>query len=129
MKSNFTTVLKKKAIANVPSFSDMKANRIKVIANSPNYPNSVTLPMDAYCDMNTDGYVFYNAATGDTYAMTAVDVSTALNSMIKDKKCVVIQDEISLKEPGEIYWFAHTTGDIVVADDSGLCVNALNGEP
>ena len=87
MKSNFTTVLKKKAIANVLSFSDMKANRIKVIANSPNYPNSVTLPMDAYCDMNTDGYVFYNAATGDTYAMTAVDVSTALNSMIKDKKC------------------------------------------
>ena len=83
MNSNFTTVLKKKAIANVPSFNGMKANRIKVIANSPNYPNSVTLSMDAYCDLNTDGYVFYNAATGDTYALTAVDVSTALNSMIK----------------------------------------------
>ena len=87
MNSNFTTVLKKKAIAKVPAFNDMKANRIKVIANSPNYPNSVTLSMDAYCDLNTDGYVFYNAATGDTYALTAVDVSTTLNSMISNKKC------------------------------------------
>ena len=87
MNSNFTTVLKKKAIANVPSFNGMKANRIKVIANSPNYPNSGTLSMDAYGDVNTDGYVFYNAATGDTYALTAVDVSTALNSMISSKKC------------------------------------------
>lgn len=37
MNSNFTTVLKKKAIANVPAFNGMKANRIKVIANSPKF--------------------------------------------------------------------------------------------
>ena len=37
--------------------------------------------------------------------------------MIKDKECVVIQDEISLNAPGEIYWFAHTKGEIALADD------------
>ena len=42
--------------------------------------------------------------------------------MIKDKECVVIQDEISLKAPGEIYWFAHTKGQIAVADDGRSAV-------
>ncbi|MCQ2529536.1 MAG: DUF4214 domain-containing protein [Saccharofermentans sp.] len=37
--------------------------------------------------------------------------------MIKDKECVVIQDEISLNKPGEIYWFAHTQGTISIAGD------------
>ena len=87
MNSNFTTVLKKKAIANVPAFSNIKPNRIKVVSNSPKYPNSVTMPMDVYCDVDTDGYIFYNSATGDAYAMTAVEVSAALSSMINNKKC------------------------------------------
>ena len=38
--------------------------------------------------------------------------------MIKDKECVIIQDEISLNAPGEIYWFGHTKGQIEV-DASG----------
>ena len=38
-------------------------------------------------------------------------------SMLKDKKCVIIQDDISLNDPSEIYWFAHTTGKIDVASD------------
>ena len=37
--------------------------------------------------------------------------------MIKDKNCVIVQDEISLNKAGEIYWFAHTTGQISVAAD------------
>ena len=45
------------------------------------------MPMGVYCDVDTDGYVFYNSATGDAYAMTAVEVSAALSSMINNKKC------------------------------------------
>ena len=48
--------------------------------------------------------------------------------MIKDKKCVIIQDEISLKAPGEIYWFAHTKGQINVADDGRSAVVTVDSE-
>ncbi|MBE6857736.1 MAG: hypothetical protein E7500_10055, partial [Ruminococcus sp.] len=48
--------------------------------------------------------------------------------MIKDKECVIIQDEISLNEPGEIYWFAHTKGQIEVADDGRSAVVTVGSE-
>ena len=35
--------------------------------------------------------------------------------MIKDKECVIVQDKISLTKAGEIYWFAHTQGQISIA--------------
>ncbi len=48
--------------------------------------------------------------------------------MIKDKECVIIQDEISLNEPGEIYWFAHTRGEIAVAPDGRSAVVTVGSE-
>ena len=48
--------------------------------------------------------------------------------MIKDKECVVIQDEISLNAPGEIYWFAHTKGKIEVADDGRSAVVTVGSD-
>lgn len=48
--------------------------------------------------------------------------------MIKDKECVVIQDEISLNAPGEIYWFAHTKGQIEVANDGRSAVVTVGSE-
>lgn len=48
--------------------------------------------------------------------------------MIKDKECVIIQDEISLKAPGEIYWFAHTKGEITVADDGRSAVVTVGSD-
>ncbi len=48
--------------------------------------------------------------------------------MIKDKECVVIQDEISLNAPGEIYWFAHTKGQIDVANDGRSAVVTVGSE-
>lgn len=48
--------------------------------------------------------------------------------MIRDKECVVIQDEISLSAPGEIYWFAHTKGQIAVADDGRSAVVTVGSE-
>ncbi len=48
--------------------------------------------------------------------------------MIKDKECVIIQDEISLNAPGEIYWFAHTKGEIAIADDRRSAVVTVGSE-
>lgn len=48
--------------------------------------------------------------------------------MIKDKQCVIIQDEISLDSPGEIYWFAHTKGQIDVADDGRSAVVTVGSD-
>lgn len=48
--------------------------------------------------------------------------------MIKDKKCVIIQDEISLQAKGELYWFGHTTGDIEVAADGRSAIITVNGD-
>ena len=48
--------------------------------------------------------------------------------MIKDKECVIIQDEISLNTAGEIYWFAHTKGEIDVADNGRSAVVTVGTE-
>lgn len=48
--------------------------------------------------------------------------------MIKDKECVIVQDEISLKDPGEIYWFAHTKGQIDIAKDGKSAVVTVDSD-
>ncbi|HAG14159.1 MAG TPA: hypothetical protein DCG49_09895 [Ruminococcus sp.] len=48
--------------------------------------------------------------------------------MIKEKECVIIQDEISLNAPGEIYWFAHTKGQIALANDGRSAVVTVGSE-
>lgn len=48
--------------------------------------------------------------------------------MIKEKECVIIQDEISLDAPGEIYWFAHTKGQIEVAGDGRSAVITVGSD-
>ncbi len=48
--------------------------------------------------------------------------------MFKDRTCVVIQDEITLDAPGEIYWFAHTKGDIAVAADGRSAIVTVGSE-
>ena len=48
--------------------------------------------------------------------------------MIKDQECVIIQDEISLNAPGEIYWFAHTKGQITVAEDGRSAVVTVGSD-
>ena len=48
--------------------------------------------------------------------------------MIKDKKCVIIQEEITLNDPGDIYWFAHTKGQIKVSDDGRSAVIYVGAE-
>jgi len=41
---------------------------------------------------------------------------------------VIIQDEISLGAPGEIYWFAHSKGQIEVANDGRSAVVTVGSE-
>ncbi len=48
--------------------------------------------------------------------------------MIKDKECVIIQDEISLAKAGEIYWFAHTAGQIKVASDGKSAIVTVGSD-
>ncbi|MCQ2532184.1 MAG: heparinase II/III-family protein, partial [Saccharofermentans sp.] len=48
--------------------------------------------------------------------------------MIKDKNCVIVQDEISLNSAGEIYWFAHTTGEISVAADGRSAIVTVGSD-
>ncbi|MBO4494249.1 MAG: DUF4214 domain-containing protein [Clostridiales bacterium] len=48
--------------------------------------------------------------------------------MIKSKDCVVIQDEISLAKPGEIYWFAHTKGQIKVSSDGKSAIITVDSD-
>ena len=64
----------------------------------------------------------------DAYEPSGADSVIRGLKMIKDKECVVIQDEISLNAPGEIYWFAHTKGQIAVADDGRSAVVTVGTE-
>lgn len=48
--------------------------------------------------------------------------------MIKDKECVIVQDEITLSAPGEIYWFAHTKGGITLSNDGRSAVVTVGSE-
>ena len=48
--------------------------------------------------------------------------------MIKEKECVIIQDEISLNAPSEIYWFAHTKGQISLANAGRSAIGTVGSE-
>ncbi|MBP5605250.1 MAG: heparinase II/III family protein, partial [Ruminiclostridium sp.] len=64
----------------------------------------------------------------DAYAPSgAASVIRGLK-MIKDKGCVVVQDEISLKASGDIYWFAHTKGQIKLASDKKSAVVTVGSD-
>lgn len=84
-------------------------------------PSSGTDQLDGVICPITD----YSAGS-EAYAVTDLTAAYGGNDaksvvrglkMIKDKECVIIQDEISLNKAGEIYWFAHTKGDIDIASD------------
>ena len=53
----------------------------------------------------------------DAYKPSGAKSVVRTLKMIKDKKCVIVQDDISLNKAGEIYWFAHTKGQIKLASD------------
>ncbi len=70
------------------------------------------------------------AVTDLTSAYAASDAEGVVRGlkMIKDKECVIIQDEIVLNAPGEIYWFAHTKGQIEISGDGRSAVITVGSE-
>jgi len=70
------------------------------------------------------------AVTDLTGAYTANGANKVVRGlkMIKDKQCVIIQDEISLNQPGEIYWFAHTAGSISIAADGRSAIVTVGSD-
>lgn len=64
----------------------------------------------------------------DAYEPSGAESVVRGLKMIKDKQCVIVQDEISLDTPGDIYWFAHTKGQIAVADDGKSAVVTVGSE-
>lgn len=64
----------------------------------------------------------------DAYELSGAENVVRGLKMIKEKECVIIQDEISLNAPGEIYWFAHTKGQIALADDGRSAIVTVGSE-
>ncbi len=45
----------------------------------------------------------------------------------REQQRVVVQDEITLAQPGEVWWFMHTTADIQLSDDGRVAVLKQGG--
>lgn len=63
-------------------------------------------------------------------ALSVLKVSEAQRGMLftNNRRAVVVQDEITLLEPGEVWWFAHTKADIEVAPDGKSAILTQNGK-
>ena len=61
------------------------------------------------------------------YAEHARSVKRGVGLM-EDREQVVIQDEISLKEPGEVYWLMHTAADIRISPDGRTAELSHDGQ-
>ena len=63
-------------------------------------------------------------------ALSVLKVSDAKRGMLftNNRRAVVVQDEMTLLEPGEVWWFAHTQADIEVAPDGKSAVLTQNGK-
>lgn len=45
-----------------------------------------------------------------------------------NRSAVIVQDELSLKQPSEVYWFAHTYADIKIAEDGRSAILSQGGK-
>ena len=48
--------------------------------------------------------------------------------MTKGRRSIVLQDEVTMKRPSELWWFAHTDGDITLSADKKSAMITVNGE-
>ena len=87
--------------------------------------DNITCPITGYRSGN-EAYAITDLT--EAYAPSGANKVVRGMKMIKDKECVIIQDEISLDEPGEIYWFAHSKGQIEVASDGKSAIVTVGSE-
>ena len=101
--------------------------------------NTLVINPSAELDQQEGAECLISRFSGGNEAFAVTDLTAAYEpsgaesvvrglKMIKDKECVIVQDEISLDAPGEIYWFAHTKGQIEVADDGRSAVITVGSE-
>ena len=101
--------------------------------------NTLVINPSAELDQKEGAECLISRFSGGNEAFAVTDLTDAYEpsgaervvrglKMIKDKACVIIQDEIALNAPGEIYWFAHTKGEIAVADDGRSAVVTVGSE-
>lgn len=65
----------------------------------------------------------------DITSTNTVFESAKRGVFMKDNRSrVIIQDELTTKEPSEIYWFAHTLADITLAEDGKSALLEMQGE-
>ena len=79
-------------------------------------------------DFRSGNEAYAIADLTDAYGPSGANRVVRGMKMIKDKECVIIQDEISLDAPGEIYWFAHTQGNIDLAPDGRSAVVTVGSD-
>lgn len=94
-------------------------------SEDPGQPDKVTCLITAF-QSGKEAY----AVTDLTEAYKASGAKRVVRGlkMIKDKKCVIVQDEISLNAAGKIYWFAHTKGSVSVASDGRSAVITVGSD-
>lgn len=79
-------------------------------------------------EFNSGNEAFAVTDLTDAYEPSGAESVIRGLKMIKDKECVIIQDEIFLNAPGEMYWFAHTKGQIDVANDGRSAVITVGSD-
>ncbi len=87
--------------------------------------DNITCPITGYGSGN-EAYAITDLT--EAYAPSGADKVVRGLKMIKDKECVIIQDEISLNNAGEIYWFAHTKGQIRVSSDGKSAIVTVGSD-
>ena len=94
-------------------------------SEDPGQPDKVTCLITAF-QSGKEAY----AVTDLTEAYKASGAKRVVRGlkMIKDKKCVIVQDEISLNAAGKIYWFAHTKGSVSVASGGRSAVITVGSD-
>lgn len=63
----------------------------------------------------------------DAYAKYADSAIRAVG-LTDNRRRVLVQDEVDLKEPSEYYWFMHTYADIAIAEDGKSAILSKDGK-
>lgn len=103
--------------------------------------NTILVNPDDYADQNmsaiTDIVKFESKEKGgfaildmkDALGVSKVDSAKRGLMLTSNRRSVVLQDEVSLKKNGEVYWFAHTkVEDIQISADGKTAILSQNGE-
>ncbi|MBQ4159717.1 MAG: discoidin domain-containing protein [Clostridia bacterium] len=100
--------------------------------------NTIIVNPDKTVGQNTSAVAsFVKHEEAENEAFTVLDM-TQTNSAFTDAKrgvymtpgrhSVVLQDEMKLNKPSEVYWFAHTSGDIALSADRKSALLTVDGE-